>query len=76
MATENYTSWRSRLPHGRLGQFTFVMATGIVSTAMHNTRAHELSFGMFILAVISYCVLVVCVVLNALFITESVSGSR
>lgn len=46
-----------RLPQAGPGQFTFVMATGIVSTALHNTGAHGLSEVLLVLAVTGYVVL-------------------
>lgn len=68
MVTTPASSWRTRIPHATIGQFTFVMATGIVSTAMHNTRADELSLAMFILAVGGYFVLALAVLLRAVFV--------
>ena len=60
---------RSRVPRARLGQFTFVMATGIISTAMHNaatlgsgtysTVAQVISALLFVLAVVGYIALTV-----------------
>jgi len=51
--------WWAGLTGARPDQFTYVMATGIVSTAMHNTGADQLSLILFWLAVAGYAGLVV-----------------
>lgn len=48
------TAWRGL----RLDHFTFVMATGIVSTALHNTGAELLSLIVLWIAIAGYAVLV------------------
>lgn len=62
------------MPRARLGQFTFVMATGIISTAMHNaetlgtggyaTVAQVISVVLFALAVVGYIALTVFTVVG------------
>ncbi|MGC4933584.1 tellurite resistance/C4-dicarboxylate transporter family protein [Gordonia sp. DT30] len=46
--------WWSALAAARLDQFTYVMATGIVSTALRNTGADLASLILFWLAVVGY----------------------
>lgn len=58
--TEPSTAARSFLPTAYPGQFTFVMATGIVSTALSNTGAEIASLIIFTIAVGGYLVLAGC----------------
>lgn len=69
VSPDSPTRLRRRVPHASLGQFTFVMATGIVSTAIHNAAtlgsgtysdlADLISAILFFAAVVGYVALIV-----------------
>lgn len=58
------TAARHWIPKAYPGQFTFVMATGIISTSLHNTGATTLSLVMFWIAAVGYVGLMVAVALH------------